>query len=85
MKLYRRNRSDREQKETGCGCLKNIRTPYLDFCQAAYLLKKVPRYDSVGEKLLTVEEKYYVTDHGFRQAVGFSNVTSIERLSLIHI
>ena len=53
---------------------------YLNFCQAAYLLKKVPRYDSVGKKLLTVEEKYYVTDHGFRQAVGFSNVASIERI-----
>lgn len=51
---------------------------YLNFCQAAYLLKKVPRYDSVGKKLLTVEEKYYITDHGFRQAVGFSNVASIE-------
>ncbi|MFU9922139.1 ATP-binding protein [Fannyhessea vaginae] len=53
---------------------------YLNFCQAAYLLKKAPRYDSVGKKLLTVEEKYYVTDHGFRQAVGFSNVASIERI-----
>lgn len=53
---------------------------YLNFFQAAYLLKKVPRYDSVGKKLLTVEEKYYVTDHGFRQAVGFSNVASIERI-----
>ena len=84
MKLYRRNKPDREQKEAGCGCLKNVRTPYLDFCQAAYLLKKVPRYDSVGEKLLTVEEKYYVTDHGFRQAAGFSNVASVERI-LEHI
>lgn len=53
---------------------------YLNFCQAAYLLKKVPHYDGVGKRLLTVEEKYYVTDHGFRQAVGFSNVASIERI-----
>lgn len=57
---------------------------YLNFCQATYLLKKVPRYDSVGKKLLTFEEKYYVTDHGFRQAAGFSNVASIERI-LEHI
>lgn len=56
----------------------------LKFLPSSVSSKKVPRYDSVGEKLLTVEEKYYVTDHGFRQAVGFSNVASVERI-LEHI
>ena len=31
MKLYRRNKPDREQKEAGCGGLKNVRTPKLAF------------------------------------------------------
>ncbi|MDK8379749.1 MULTISPECIES: ATP-binding protein [Aerococcus] len=53
---------------------------YLTFCQRAYLLKKVERYDTIGKKILTVDEKYYLTDHGFRQAVGFSNEKAIERV-----
>ena len=32
-----------------------------------------------GKKILKVDEKYYVTDHGFRQAQGFSNTKDIER------
>lgn len=53
---------------------------YLSFCQESYLLKKVPRYDRIGKKLLSVDEKYYLTDHGFRQAAGFSNFTNIEHV-----
>lgn len=53
---------------------------YLDFCQQAYILKKVPRYDTQGKKLLTVDEKYYLTDHGFRQARGFSNQKNIDQV-----
>ena len=33
-------------------------------------------YDS---KTLKIDEKYYLTDHGFRQAIGFSNTKDIER------
>ena len=29
--------------------------------------------------LLKVDEKYYLTDHGFRQSMGFSNVKDIEK------
>lgn len=53
---------------------------YLEFCQNAFLFKKVPRYDTVGKKILKVDEKYYLTDHGFRQAKGFSNLKDIERV-----
>jgi len=52
---------------------------YLDFCTKAFIIKKVPRFDTVGKKLLKVDEKYYLTDHGFRQARGFSNIKDIER------
>lgn len=52
---------------------------YLEYCQKAFLIKKVSRYDALGKKLLKVEEKYYLTDHGLRQARGFSNTKDIER------
>lgn len=52
---------------------------YLEYCRNAFILQKVERYDTVGKRLLKVDEKYYVTDHGFRQAHGFSNTKDIER------
>ena len=52
---------------------------YLEYCKNAFIIKKVSRYDMAGKKLLKVDEKYYVTDHGFRQAQGFSNTKDIER------
>ena len=52
---------------------------YLEYCNKAFVLKKVPRYDLGGKKLLKVDEKYYLTDHGFRQSMGFSNVIDIEK------
>lgn len=53
---------------------------YLEYCHKAYVLKKVTRYDTVGKKILKVDEKYYLSDHGFRQAKGFSNIKDIERV-----
>lgn len=52
---------------------------YLEYCNSAFVLKKVPRFDLEGKKLLKVDEKYYLTDHGFRQSMGFSNVKDIEK------
>ncbi|MFR9277140.1 MAG: ATP-binding protein [Peptoniphilus senegalensis] len=52
---------------------------YLEYCNKAFVLKKVPRYDLAGKKILKVDEKYYLTDHGFRQSMGFSNVKDIEK------
>ena len=40
----------------------------------------MPRYDTAGKKVLKIDEKYYLTDHGFRQARGFSNMKDIERV-----
>lgn len=53
---------------------------YLDFCQEAFLIKKASRYDTVGKKILKVDEKYYLSDHGFREAKGFSNTRDIEKI-----
>ncbi len=52
---------------------------YLDFCTKAYIIKKVSRFDTIGKKTLKVDEKYYLSDHGFREARGYSNVKDIER------
>lgn len=52
---------------------------YLDYCTKAFIIKRVPRYDVVGKNLLRVDEKYYLGDHGFRSAKGFSNIKDIER------
>ena len=51
---------------------------YLQYCMKAYIIKKVIRYDVTGKKTLKVDEKYYLNDHGFRQAMGFSNTKDIE-------
>jgi len=32
----------------------------------------------VGKKILKIDEKYYLTDHGFCQAIGFSNTKDIK-------
>lgn len=52
---------------------------YLEYCHRAFIIKKVSRYDAVGKRILKVDEKYYLNDHGFRQAKGFSNTKDIER------
>lgn len=52
---------------------------YLEYCKKAFVIKKVPRFDTSGKKILKVDEKYYLTDHGLRQAMSFSNMKYIER------
>ena len=53
---------------------------YLEYCNIAFLIKKAPRYDILSKKTLKVDEKYYLTDHGFRQATGFSITQDIKRI-----
>ena len=53
---------------------------YLEYCNVAFLIKKVPRYAIISKKTLKVDEKYYLTDHGFRQATGFPIAKDIEKV-----
>ncbi|MBQ3679071.1 MAG: ATP-binding protein [Succinivibrio sp.] len=46
----------------------------LKACTSAYILNKIPRIDLKTQKLLTVNEKYYVADLGLRDAL-FGNKT----------
>lgn len=51
---------------------------YLKMCQEAFLIYKVSREDLAGKKILTVNEKYYIADHGIREAVYGNNGRDIE-------
>jgi predicted AAA+ superfamily ATPase len=46
---------------------------YIRACEDAFLFYRVQRNDLQGKKLLTVNEKYYVIDHGLREAVCENN------------
>ena len=50
---------------------------YIGYCVDAYLFHQVRRQDLQGKKLLTVNEKYYVADHGIREAVFGGNMKDI--------
>jgi len=51
---------------------------YLKGCEDAYLFGKINRLDVPGKKMLQVNEKYYVADHGLREAIFGSNERDIE-------
>jgi predicted AAA+ superfamily ATPase len=51
---------------------------YLKACEDAYLLYRLKSQDINGKKMLKVNEKYYVVDHGLREAVVGSNLENAE-------
>ena len=51
---------------------------YLKACEDAYLLCRLKSRDVNGKKLLNVNEKYYATDHGLREAVAGGNLKNAE-------
>ena len=53
---------------------------YLNACTTAYLFYNIPRQDLVGKKLLSINEKYYVVDHGLREAVYGHNARDIDQI-----
>ena len=50
---------------------------YIGYCADAFLIYQVRRQDLQGKKLLAVNEKYYVADHGMREAVYGSNTKDV--------
>ena len=50
---------------------------YIKACTDAYLFYQVKRQDLQGKKILSVNEKYYVADHGIREAVFGGNMKDI--------
>ena len=53
---------------------------YLKFAKEASLIEKAPMLDVRGKEFLKTNEKIYLTDHGFRQALFGSNERDIERV-----
>ena len=50
---------------------------YVKACTDAFLFYQVKRQDIQGKKLLAINEKYYVADHGIREAVFGGNMKDI--------
>jgi len=50
---------------------------YLKACTDAFLFYQVKRQDLQGKKILAVNEKYYVADHGIREAIFGGNMKDI--------
>ena len=50
---------------------------YIRACTDAFLFYQVKRQNLQGKKILTVNEKYYVADHGIRKAVFGGNMKDI--------
>ena len=53
---------------------------YLKCCEKAFLFYKVNRMDLEGKEILKINEKYYLSDHGLRQALYGSNQRDIEMI-----
>lgn len=53
---------------------------YTEYLQEALFVNRVRREDLIGKKELKTEDKYYVTDHGFHQALIDENNKWIPRI-----
>ncbi|MCL2737118.1 MAG: ATP-binding protein [Propionibacteriaceae bacterium] len=53
---------------------------YMRMCENAFLFCAVPFHDVVGKRVLNVNEKYYVIDHGLRAAVVRRDNRDVERV-----
>ena len=50
---------------------------YIQYCVSAYLFYQVKRQDIQGKQILSTNEKYYMADHGLREAVFGGNMRNI--------
>lgn len=50
---------------------------YLKACTDAFLFYRIKRQDLQGKKILTINEKYYIADHGIREAIFGDNKKNI--------
>lgn len=56
-------------KHEGRPCTVDTVLNYLTLSEEAFLFARIPREDLIGRKVLAVDEKFYVTDHGMRRAL----------------
>ncbi len=53
---------------------------YIKATEEAFLIYKVSRDDLIGKKILNINEKYYIADHGIREAILESNQRDINQI-----
>lgn len=53
---------------------------YIKATEKAFLIYKVSRDDLIGKKILNINEKYYIADHGIREAILESNQRNIDQI-----
>ena len=53
---------------------------YIKYCCDAYLFYQVKRQDLQGKQILATNEKYYIADHGIREAVFGGNRRDINQI-----
>ena len=53
---------------------------YIKACEEAFLVYRVARNDLLGKKILNVNEKYYIADHGIREAILENNQKDINQI-----
>ena len=53
---------------------------YIKACEEAFLVYRVARNDLLGKKILNVNEKYYIADHGIREATMENNQKNINQV-----
>lgn len=53
---------------------------YIRYCQSACLIYRAQREDLQGKKILEINEKYYMADHGLREAVYGNNERDINQI-----
>ena len=60
---------------------------YLKYCCDAYLLYQVKREDLQGKQILATNEKYYIADHGIREAVFGGNLRDVNQIleNIVHM
>ena len=60
---------------------------YIHYCCDAYLLYQVKREDLQGRQILASNEKYYIADHGIREAVFGGNMRDIQLIleNIVHM
>ena len=60
---------------------------YIKYCCDAYLLYQVKREDLQGKQILSSNEKYYIADHGIREAVFGGNMRDINLIleNIVHM
>lgn len=60
---------------------------YIKYCCDAYLFYQVKREDLQGKQILATNEKYYIADHGMREAVYGGNMRDINLIleNIVHM